>query len=41
MNEFQVTNQVSMSAKRNNRYDVTILINGLPSGADRTQAPRC
>jgi len=26
----QVTNQVSMSAKRNNRYDVTILINGLP-----------
>jgi len=30
MNEFQVTNQVSMSAKRNNRYDVTILINGLP-----------
>jgi len=30
MNEFQVTNQVSMAAKRNNRYDVTILINGLP-----------
>ncbi|SOD18527.1 type I restriction endonuclease subunit R [Nitrosomonas ureae] len=30
MNEFQVTNQISMSAKRNNRYDVTILINGLP-----------
>jgi len=30
MNEFQVTNQVSMAAKRKNRYDVTILINGLP-----------
>ncbi len=30
MNEFQVTNQISMSAKRKNRYDVTILINGLP-----------
>ncbi|SEG03810.1 type I restriction endonuclease subunit R [Nitrosomonas ureae] len=30
MNEFQVTNQINMSAKRNNRYDVTILINGLP-----------
>ncbi|HMY62062.1 MAG TPA: type I restriction endonuclease subunit R [Nitrosomonas sp.] len=29
-NEFQVTNQVSMAGKRNNRYDVTILINGLP-----------
>lgn len=29
-NEFQVTNQVSMEGKRNNRYDVTILINGLP-----------
>lgn len=30
MNEFQVTNQVSMEGKRKNRYDVTILINGLP-----------
>ena len=30
INEFQVTNQVSMAGKRNNRYDVTILINGLP-----------
>lgn len=30
MNEFQVTNQISMEGKRNNRYDVTILINGLP-----------
>ncbi|HQU99318.1 MAG TPA: type I restriction endonuclease subunit R [Nitrosomonas sp.] len=30
MNEFQVTNQVSMAGKRKNRYDVTILINGLP-----------
>jgi type I restriction enzyme R subunit len=30
MNEFQVTNQLSMEGKRNNRYDVTILINGLP-----------
>ena len=26
----QVTNQVSMEGKRKNRYDVTILINGLP-----------
>lgn len=30
LNEFQVTNQVSMEGKRKNRYDVTILINGLP-----------
>ena len=30
MNEFQVTNQVSMVGKRKNRYDVTLLINGLP-----------
>ncbi|MHB0990267.1 MAG: type I restriction endonuclease subunit R [Burkholderiales bacterium] len=29
-NEFQVTNQVTMQGKRKNRYDVTILINGLP-----------
>ncbi len=29
-NLFQVTNQVSMEGKYKNRYDVTILINGLP-----------
>lgn len=29
-NEFQVTNQISVEGKRKNRYDVTILINGLP-----------
>lgn len=29
-NEFQVTQQVSMKGKHKNRYDVTILINGLP-----------
>jgi len=29
-NEFQVTNQLTMEGKRKNRYDVTILINGLP-----------
>ena len=29
-NEFQVTNQISMTWKYENRYDVTILINGLP-----------
>lgn len=29
-NEFQVTNQVKMSGKRECRFDVTILINGLP-----------
>lgn len=29
-NLFQVTNQVKMTGKRKNRYDVTILINGLP-----------
>tara|TARA_R110002012_G_scaffold279098_1_gene467015 strand:+ start:14108 stop:16957 length:2850 start_codon:yes stop_codon:yes gene_type:complete len=29
-NEFQVTNQVTINGKRENRYDVTILINGLP-----------
>lgn len=30
MNEFQVTNQVTIQGKRKNRYDVTLLINGLP-----------
>lgn len=30
LNEFQVTNQVTMVGKKKNRYDVTILINGLP-----------
>ncbi|WP_442497348.1 type I restriction endonuclease subunit R [Methylobacter sp. sgz302048] len=30
MNEFQVTHQVTMESKRKNRYDVTLLINGLP-----------
>jgi type I restriction enzyme R subunit len=30
LNEFQVTNQVSIEGKRKTRYDVTILINGLP-----------
>jgi type I restriction enzyme R subunit len=29
-NEFQVTNQIAMEGKRKNRYDVTVLINGLP-----------
>ena len=29
-NEYQVTNQVSIEGKYKNRYDVTILINGLP-----------
>jgi type I restriction enzyme R subunit len=29
-NEFQVTNQIAIEGKRKNRYDVTILINGLP-----------
>ncbi len=29
-NEFQVTQQVSMEGTHKNRYDVTILINGLP-----------
>jgi len=30
MNEFQVTRQITMEGKRKNRYDVTLLINGLP-----------
>ena len=30
LNEFQVTSQVNMEGKRKNRYDVTLLINGLP-----------
>jgi type I restriction enzyme R subunit len=30
MNEFQVTNQITMEGQRKNRYDVTLLINGLP-----------
>jgi type I restriction enzyme R subunit len=29
-NEYQVTNQVTMTGKYTNRYDVTILVNGLP-----------
>ena len=29
-NEFQVTNQVTMEGSYENRYDVTLLINGLP-----------
>lgn len=29
-NEFQVTNQITMEGTHKNRYDVTILINGLP-----------
>ncbi len=29
-NQYQVTNQVSQEGKFKNRYDVTILINGLP-----------
>ncbi len=29
-NQFQVTNQVSMEGKYKNRYDVTLLVNGLP-----------
>ena len=29
-NEFQVTNQVTMIGKYENRYDVTLLVNGLP-----------
>ncbi len=29
-NEFQVTNQITMKGSYDNRYDVTILINGLP-----------
>jgi type I restriction enzyme, R subunit len=30
LNEFQITSQVAMQGKRKNRYDVTLLINGLP-----------
>ena len=29
-NLFQVTNQITVNARRVNRYDVTILVNGLP-----------
>lgn len=29
-NEFQVSNQITVEGKRKNRYDVTILVNGLP-----------
>jgi type I restriction enzyme R subunit len=29
-NQFQVTNQVTMEGSYKNRYDVTLLINGLP-----------
>jgi type I restriction enzyme R subunit len=37
-NEFQVTNQISIEGKRKNRYDVTILINGLPLVQSTTTA---
>ena len=45
-NTFQITNQISMEGKYANRYDVTILINGLPlvqvelkrRGVDMTEA---
>ncbi|MFZ1547365.1 MAG: type I restriction endonuclease subunit R, partial [Candidatus Nitrotoga sp.] len=30
LNEFQVTSQVTMQGKRKTRYDVTLIINGLP-----------
>ena len=30
LNEFQVTNQITIQGKRKNRYDVTLIINGLP-----------
>lgn len=30
LNEFQVTNQITIEGRRKNRYDVTLLINGLP-----------
>jgi type I restriction enzyme R subunit len=29
-NQYQVTNQITQTGKRENRYDVTLLINGLP-----------
>jgi len=29
-NQYQVTNQISLQAGRKNRYDVTLLINGIP-----------
>lgn len=29
-NQFQVSNQITINGKRENRYDVTLLINGLP-----------
>ena len=29
-NQFQVANQITIHGKRENRYDVTLLINGLP-----------
>jgi len=29
-NEYQVTNQITVEGSYKNRYDVTILINGLP-----------
>ena len=31
-NQYQVTNQIKLNGKRKNRYDVTLLINGLPLG---------
>ena len=29
-NQYQVTNQITMRGKYTNRYDVTLLVNGLP-----------
>ena len=33
-NQFQVTNQIAQEGSYKNRYDVTILINGLPFSPD-------
>ena len=31
-NRFQVTSQITIEGRRTNRYDVTLLVNGLPLG---------
>ena len=38
-NQYQVTNQVKLNGKRKNRYDVTLLVNGLPLGQVELKAP--
>lgn len=40
-NEFQVSNQITDEGRRKCRYDVTILVNGLPAGTSGAEKTWC